>query len=334
MESVRVGITGVGLMGELHARVVSRLDGAELIALYDPDQDKARRAAARYGGQVVGSYSSLLDCGIDAVSICSPTSAHLGAICEAAARGIHVLVEKPLAPCLAEGRRAAEVVARSEIALLVGMTHHFYPELCAAKEQVDRGEIGQIRLVRDHVVMPQRIFEPWKLDVEEAGGGVFMENGIHCVNRVRWMLGSEVSRVWASVGNMLPSVRGEDYGAALLVFESSAVCSLTLSVTPTDMFECDLECYGTEGALRVRSWQGYETVTAGQRSSVVTARADESLWDKIAAGVEREVAHFLRCLRGEEPLAVTAADACRDLAVVEAIYEAARTGSPVSPASV
>jgi predicted dehydrogenase len=72
-------------------------------------------------------------------------------------------------------------------------------------------------------------------------------------------------------------------------------------------------------------------VTAGQRVSVVTARTDESLWDKIAAGVERETAHFLRCIRGDETPAVTAADACRDLAVIEAIYEAARTGQPVSP---
>jgi predicted dehydrogenase len=321
-------------MGELHARVVAGLDGLELIALYDPDQGKARRAAARYGGEVVGSYGALLESGIDAVSICSPTSAHLAAICEAAARGIHVLVEKPLAPGLTEGRQAAQAVAQSGIALLVGMTHHFYPELCAAKERVDRGEIGEIQLVRDHVVMPQRIFEPWKLDAEEAGGGVFMENGIHCVNRVRWILDSEVSRVSAQVGNMLPRVCGEDYGAALLVFESGAICSLTLSVTPTEMFECDLECHGTSGVLRVHSWQGYEMVTAGQRSSVVTARPDESLWDKIATGVEREAAHFLRCVRGDELPAVTAADACRDLAAVEAIYEAARTGQPVSPAPV
>jgi predicted dehydrogenase len=158
-----------------------------------------------------------------------------------------------------------------------------------------------------------------------------MENGIHCVNRVRWMLGSEVTRVWAQVGTMLPGVRGEDHGAAMLTFESGAICALTLSVTPTDMFECELECHGTAGVLRVRSWQGYEIATAAERTSVATARPDESLWDKIAAGVERETSHFLRCVREEEPPAVTAGDACRDLAVVEAVYEAARTGQPVSP---
>ena len=321
-------------MGDLHARAIAGLPEVELVALYDPHQDKARRAAARYGGEVVGSYDALLDAGIDAVSICSPTAAHVEGIRSAAERGIHVLVEKPLAPGLAAGRQVAELVSQSGIVSLVGMTHHFYPELCAAKERVDRGEIGEVRFVRDHVVMPQRIFEPWKLDAEEAGGGVFMENGIHCVNRVRWVLDSEVSRVSAQVGNMLPRVRGEDYGAALLVFESGAICSLTLSVTPTEMFECDLECHGTGGVVRVRAWQGYEVVTAEQRRSVVTARADDSLWDKIAAGVAKEVSHFLRCIRGEETPAVTLTDACRDLAVIEAIYESARTGQPVAPAPV
>src|SRR5665647_1284188 len=101
--ALRVGVVGVGVMGSNHARVFAGLPGTELVGVADPDQKQTEFVARTLGCAAVGTIDELLDLGIDAVTIAAPTHLHRDVALAAIARGVHVLVEKPIASTVDEG---------------------------------------------------------------------------------------------------------------------------------------------------------------------------------------------------------------------------------------
>src|SRR2546428_6402392 len=124
MKPVRVGVWGVGVWGEKHARVYASAPEAQLVGVYDRDAARAAAIAAQYGTRAFASAEELL-AACEAVSIAVPTVAHRGALEQAAAAGVHALVEKPLAPTLAEADAMVEAARRAGTTLQVGHVERF-----------------------------------------------------------------------------------------------------------------------------------------------------------------------------------------------------------------
>jgi predicted dehydrogenase len=95
--TLRVGVVGVGVMGSNHARVFAGLPGTELVGVADPDQKQAEFVARTLGCAAVATADQLLDLKVDAITIAAPTHLHRDVALAAIARGVHVLVEKPIA---------------------------------------------------------------------------------------------------------------------------------------------------------------------------------------------------------------------------------------------
>ena len=131
MKPIRVGVWGVGAWGEKHARVYASVPEARLTGVYDNDAARAAAVATQHGTRAFGSPAELLAAS-EAVSIAVPTVAHLAAFEQAAAAGIHALVEKPLAPTLAEADAMLEAARRAGTTLQVGHVERFNPALAAA----------------------------------------------------------------------------------------------------------------------------------------------------------------------------------------------------------
>lgn len=126
-EPVRVGVIGVGIMGERHARLYAQLPQATLVGVFDTDQVRARSVAARWGTDAFAAVEQLLDA-VDAVSIASATPTHAALATLALERGVHLLVEKPLADSLANARLlAARAAHRPDLAIQVGHIERFNP---------------------------------------------------------------------------------------------------------------------------------------------------------------------------------------------------------------
>jgi predicted dehydrogenase len=137
--ATRIGIIGLGRMGQNHTRVLSTMKGAELVAVFDVDAARTREVAARYATEAVGSAEELLD-SVDAVIIASPTTSHADYVSMAADRVRKIFVEKPLTDASRSSRQLAQLVEDKGIRLQVGFIERFNPALTQLSDLLQSSE--------------------------------------------------------------------------------------------------------------------------------------------------------------------------------------------------
>jgi hypothetical protein len=205
--SLRVGVIGVGVMGSNHARVFAGLPGAELVAVADPDRRQADFVARTLGCQAVGEVAELLDLNVDAVTIAAPTHLHHDIALACIARGVHVMVEKPISSTVEEGREIIEAAARANVTLMVGHVERFNPAVETIKEAIKTEDILSIAITR---VGP---FPPRMSNV-----GVVIDLAVHDIDLIRWFTESEI----VEVQPQLSSAVAEREDIALLQFRTAS----------------------------------------------------------------------------------------------------------------
>ena len=205
--SLRVGVIGVGVMGRNHARVFAGLPGAELVAVADPDRRQADFVARTLGCKAVAEVSELLDLNLDAVTIAAPTHLHHDIALACIARGVHVMVEKPISSTVEEGREIIEAAARAGVTLMVGHVERFNPAVEAIKEALRNEDILSIAITR---VGP---FPPRMSNV-----GVVIDLAVHDIDLIRWFTESDI----VEVQPQLSSAVAEREDIALLQFRTAS----------------------------------------------------------------------------------------------------------------
>jgi UDP-N-acetylglucosamine 3-dehydrogenase len=205
--SLRVGVIGVGVMGSNHARVFSGLPGAELVGIADPDRKQADFVARTLGCKAVADTDALLDMNLDAVTIAAPTHLHRDIALSAIARGVHVLVEKPIASTIEEGRELIAAARRAGVTLMVGHVERFNPAVEAIKEAIRDEDILSIGITR---VGP---FPPRMSNV-----GVVIDLAVHDIDLIRWFTDSDI----VEVQPQLSSAVAEREDIALLQFRTAS----------------------------------------------------------------------------------------------------------------
>ena len=204
---LRVGVIGVGVMGSNHARVLAELPGVDFVGIADPDRAQARSVAQALGCAEVADFSSLLDAGLDAVTIAAPTHVHHEIALACIARGVHVLVEKPIASSTQEGRAIVAAARRAGVTLMVGHVERFNPAVQAIKDAIRGEDILSIAITR---VGP---FPPRMSNV-----GVVIDLAVHDIDLIRWFTDSEIIEVQPQ----LSSAVAEREDIALLQFRTSS----------------------------------------------------------------------------------------------------------------
>src|SRR5437763_3298896 len=157
---IRCGVWGVGAWGSKHARVYSTLPGVLFVGVFDHDSDRAQAVVGEHGGRVFDTPAALLaEC--DAVSVATPTIAHLEATLAALAAGCHVLVEKPIAVTVAEADEMIRAADRAGRTLQVGQVERFNPALLAARPYLESP-----KFIEAHRLAT---FQPRSLDIDVVG---------------------------------------------------------------------------------------------------------------------------------------------------------------------
>ena len=131
--SLRVGVIGVGVMGSNHARVLAELPGVKLVGVADPDRKRCDQVARSLGCASFSDAADLIRHGVDAVTIAAPTHLHRDIALDCAARGVHILVEKPIAPTVEESRAIVAAARRAGVTLMVGHVERFNPAVQSIK---------------------------------------------------------------------------------------------------------------------------------------------------------------------------------------------------------
>lgn len=204
---LRVGVVGAGVMGSNHARVLAGLAGVELVGVADPDRAQQDLVTRVLGCAAVDDLDALLKLGIEAMTIAAPTHLHHEIALTCIARGIHVLVEKPIASSVEEGRDIIAAARRAGVALMVGHVERFNPAVQAIKQAIRDEDILSISITR---VGP---FPPRMSNV-----GVVIDLAVHDIDLIRWFTGSDIVEVQPQLSNAV----AEREDIALLQFRTSS----------------------------------------------------------------------------------------------------------------
>jgi len=324
-QKIRVGIAGAGFIGAVHARAYLLVPEVDLVGIADPVADKAEALARETGSRAFHDYEALLKAGLDVLNVCLPPQLHLPAAEAAAQARVHVLMEKPIARTLAEADQMIAACRGAGVNLMTGFTHHFYPEMLEARRMLAEGLIGRPLIVNDAMSITYGFVLPWYRDREIAGGGVFMCNAVHGLDRAGWALGQKVSAVAAMI-EPTTGRRAEDYGAALARFDGGVQGNFFQHWGPYRTVSCELQIFGEQGMIRVRSWDSVELMV-GETSTVKHFyKPDSGLPERTMVGMTAELSEMVNAVREGRPPSVTGEAGRAGLAAVQAIYRSAETG--------
>jgi len=252
---MRFGMIGAGGMARLHATMLSSIAGATVVAFADPQLSPAAvELAAQLGAATLASPEELLArSDIDAVVIAVPTDIHQELAVAAARAGKHIICEKPLARTLEQGEAMLAEAERAGVKLAVGHVVRYFPEYAAARDVVQRGELGIPGIVR--ATRGGRFSfgnDSWFASVERSGG-VVLDVMVHEFDWLLWTFGP-VERVFAR-GLAYANMPGTDMAMAVVRFRSGVIGYVEGVWAHPSGFRTSLEISGSGGLLRTDNRQ-------------------------------------------------------------------------------
>jgi predicted dehydrogenase len=326
-DPIRCAVIGSGFAGSTYAEAIRYAPDAALVAIAGGHQAPA--LADQYGVLAVATadVDRLIDSDlIDAVLIASPNPFHCPQTLRAAAAAKHVLVEKPLAMSVDEGRAMVEACRRADVVLMPGHHHRFRRNPVAARLLLDRGVIGQVDLA--NLILSEPDETSWLTD--PANGGYLLGSGIHGVDLLRFLVG-DVARVSALTGRYR-GIAVENGSQLLLefangahgVFQNSVIPGLTAPTTGSGVVRFELTLTGESGVLHLDLYGDVRLSTA----TGWTVPASLPAWDNHTAfprveAYALQAREFIAAIRQHRAPIVTGADGLAALAVVEAAHRAA-----------
>lgn len=326
MEKIRVGIFGSGGWANVHAENIKKIKKIELVAV--AGGSRAHKFAKKYNIRCESIEELVKETDIDAVIITTPHGFHKEHSIMAIKEKKHVLVEKPMALKVADCDEMIKESEKNKVKLMVGHSRRYFPVDRAAKEAIDKGNIGNILMVRVamgimgvdlNLVEKNRWYHS-----PEFSMGVFIGFGIHVVDRLNWWVKSEIKSVYAKFGNYWTDSPVENGGMVFVEYKNGIYATIwTLFSGPegigrpyfpslTDV----AEIVGEKGFLEVKSYE---------ESKIRKGKEWEILFkpekDKIEEGVfENELNDFAECIINDTRPAITGEEGKRAVQLCEAAY--------------
>lgn len=326
--TIGVAVVGAGRMGARHAEHLAAGGRCRLTWIVDPAsaaEPLARRLGARWAGDL---ETALRGGGVDAVVIATPSALHAAGLRAAAAEGLAILCEKPLAADLGETRLLASLLERSGVYCQIGFMRRYDPAYAEARRAVAAGELGRVRhalaISRDPLPPPEAYLA--------GSGGIFLDLGIHDLDLLRWLLADDIVEVHAqgNVGDTgyIQTHHDLEEAQALLRFAGGATATLLLSRTSLYGYDVRAELWGTAGSLAV----GYLREPAVTRldAAGLHARAVGGFLERFSAAYRHEIEDFVARVLDGRPSPAPPADALAAAEAAEACRRSQASGLPVA----
>ncbi len=336
VNSIGVAVIGAGNMGKQHARVYKELPQAELIAVVDLQEERARNLATAVGGvDWYTDYLEMLNDGrIAAVSITTPDHLHEKLVIDCLKAGRDVLVEKPLATSLTACDRMLAAENESGRILMVNYNHRWLPPYAMAKKRLEGGRQGKPVMAyarkNDTIAVPTEMC-PW---LYRSSSADFLSS--HDIDLVRWFFQLEVKSVYAcGVKGVLQSHGIDTYdaiqalvrfhGGAIATFESTWIYPNTYP-TLTDSF---IELVMERGVIHLERQKEMIDVIDDEKHSYPKNILNCEIDGRLLGAFRFCIEHFLRCVETGEPPLTSAADARKTAEAVAAIHRSLETGAVI-----
>lgn len=327
---VRYAVVGLGHFAQ--TAILPAFHGArrnsEVTALISGDDEKRRQLQAAYRVPVVGDYEAFGALArseqFDAVYIATPNAQHAALAVTAAKAGLHVLIEKPLAPSVKDCRRIIDACARARVKLMCAYRLHFEASTLAANELARSGKLGAPKLFSaTFTQMVPGSNSRWVPD--EAGGGPLFDVGVYCLNAARNLFGAEPVEVFAMLTpEHLGRDRVEEQAAVVLRFPDERLATFAVSFVAAH--DSHYELIGEKGLILANPAFSHAGVLAHDvRIGERTRHREFASRDQLAA----ELMHFSDCVLADHQPEPSGDEALRDVRVIEALLKSAKTRKPV-----
>ncbi|HWK81812.1 MAG TPA: Gfo/Idh/MocA family oxidoreductase [Thermomicrobiales bacterium] len=332
-----VAVLGAGFMGSTHARAYAKLDDVSVAAIYAHSGNRAEPLAAELGSRWTSDLEGILaDPAIDAVDICLPTPEHRPLLEAALAAGKHVLLEKPLALTLEDGRAVVEAATQAAAKGQVVMIAHvlrFWPEYRKAQEIVASGELGA---PISGFASRRQAYPAWSALFAQSGitGGAIVDQMVHDFDALNWVLGQP--RTVMAHGILNPRSGGFDQSQVLIGYDAATAATDGGMVMPDSYpFSSRFEILCESGAVEYHFQAGGRSVEVAGGTNALTVYRNEGDPERVEVeqtdAYENEIAAFIACVReGRQPEQGTPADAFTALQVAVAAKTSAETGQLVT----
>ncbi len=320
---IRIGVVGVGGMGQSHCNALSNVKNCQFVAVSDVRDEVAKEVAGKHGVKPYADHLEMFS-DVDAIVVATPPWQHTQVTVDAAENGIHVFCEKPLSATVADAESMIAATDKADVALMVGHVLRFYPLHELGRKMMDDGLIGDIVYIETDYCGrysgPRNRPESW---FGKMGG--LLENGIHKADLINWFGGEPVS-VSGEVGSFSGREDWEDYTMSLIRYKSRAVGILRWGPFMGARGGRGTIIDGSKGSMRMDMDSG----------NVFHMLMGEKQWtetvppDKGANGVVRELQHFVDCVNeGKKPMS-DGRDGRYAVEIVLATYKSAKEGAKVS----
>lgn len=321
MEKIRLGLIGLGSMGKIHLHNCLKLDSATLVAASDVSK-KALNLAQKLGiKKTYTDYKMLLnDKSVDAVIIALPTHLHLSCAKEAAEIGKHILLEKPLAKNVTEGKQIVSTAHKKNVKLMIGYPLRFSSIFQALKNRIESGELGEIQIAyatgiasgpflhRSERNIPRPVPE-WWFNKELIGGGALIDLGSHMINLTRWYFG-EIKDIKAYLGYRF-NFDFEDHAICIANFISGTKAMINAGWFAQEMI-LEVELFGTAGHAYIHR----STPNKITRAIELVLRKPPKYYLSYLA----ELTHFINCIKDDELPSPSGEEGLKDLEIIEQAY--------------
>lgn len=330
MKNVKVGIIGMGRIGKIHLEnLCMKIEGVEVVAVVNPSK-KGQDYASKFGvEQVSDNVNILLDnAEIDAVLICSPSDTHADYAIQTAESGKAIFCEKPIDMSLERAREVVAKVKENNVAMMVAFNRRFDPDFAKVQKSVADGKIGNIQSL--HII--SRDPGPPSIDYIKQSGGLFKDMTIHDFDMARFIMGCEVTEVFATGSCMIdPEIeRVGDIDTAMitLCFENGATAVIENSRKAVYGYDQRLEVFGSQGVLKIEN--PLKTNVSGSDESGTHSDVNLNFFiDRYETSYLVEMQAFIDALIYEKEMPVGSKDGINAVVLADEAYASLKENRPI-----
>lgn len=343
-ERLKFGIVGCGVIGAVHAAAIASLPNAELVAVADTVPNGAEKLAEMYGIRAYSDLTAMLEReDLDVVNVCTPSGMHGEHACAVMRSGRHVIVEKPMEITRLAMEQMLRVQRETGVKMSVISQHRFDPATQRVRSLIREGALG--RLVLGNAQIPwwrsQEYYDSgaWRGTRELDGGGVLMNQSIHSIDLLQWLMGG-VKSVVAYTDTLVHTMPTEDVAVAVLRFESGALGTIAATTGAYPGVITRVEVFGDTGSAVIEN-DRLALVRLKDEEAEAAGRTDEEIQETAGATAQNpaalsgdshtaQIADMIRAIKEDRPPAIDGEAGRRPVEIILAIYQSARTGKEVS----
>lgn len=309
----KIGLIGTGIIVPVHINAIEKTNLFQIAAVCDVDEEKAKATALKCGCDYYTDYKKI-DKSLDAVILNLPHFLHCEVTCYFLEKGVHVLVEKPMANTVAECEKMIETAKKSNKLLAVGHTQRFSPPNMMIKKFYDEGTYGKLAMTNDrnHTFYFPDTRPRWFLSKEKSGGGIGRNYGAHSLDKLFYIINDEIAEMHANCGNILNDFDVEGHAHIYLKFKNGI--SSTIILGGYHGFNInDTTFYFADAALKASSSHKLEIAQNG--------KFEEYPLDIEYTGFERQIIEFAKYIDGKESEIATGEYGKKIIETLERIYQ-------------